>query len=256
MAGSGNEVHRMNNPRILWFIGATWLLPWPGLLAAGEPGIAGTPARRVRQPVALAVVDGGRTLLVANRRSGSISVVDAAGHRVVAEHDIGRGLSDLTALPDGRHLVALDQAADELMLIDHGDRSIRVVGRIGVGLDPARVVVLRGGSSAVVASTWPRRLTFVGLTPRAPEDRAPALSLIGSLDLPFCPREMAAFADGSRLVVADAFGGRIAVVNLQVRAIESIRSLPAHNIRGLAFTPDGRTRRATRARSPSTAAAS
>ena len=32
---------------------------------------------RMRQPVALAVTDGGKTLFVANRRSGSVSVVDA-----------------------------------------------------------------------------------------------------------------------------------------------------------------------------------
>ena len=68
-----------------------------------------------------------------------------------------------------------------------------------------------------------------------------SLSIAASIDLPFCPRELAAFADGSRLVVADAFGGRIAVVDLRRRAIESVRSLPAHNIRGLAPSPDGQT---------------
>ena len=92
-----------------------------------------------------------------------------------------------------------------------------------------------------MASTWPRRLTFVSLAPRAPEDSDPALSIAGGLDLPFCPREMAAFPGGSRLVVADAFGGRLAVVDLHRRAIESVRSLPAHNIRGMAFAPDGRS---------------
>ncbi len=41
--------------------------------------------------------------------------------------------------------------------------------------------------------------------------------------------------------MADAFGGKLAVVDTQGRTIESVRSLPAHNIRGLAFAPDGRT---------------
>jgi YVTN family beta-propeller protein len=102
-------------------------------------------------------------------------------------------------------------------------------------------VVLPGGESAVVASTWPRRLTFVGLTPRAPEAPGPSLSVIGGLELPFAPREMAVLPGGARLVVADAFGGRLGVVDLARRAIESVRSLPAHNIRGLAVSPDGRT---------------
>ena len=91
-----------------------------------------------------------------------------------------------------------------------------------------------------MASLWSRRLTFVGLTPHAPEDGHPGLSIAGSLELPFCPRELAVVPGSTKLVVADAFGGRLAVVDLRRRAIDSVRSLPAHNIRGLAFSPDGR----------------
>jgi YVTN family beta-propeller protein len=172
---------------------------------ADEPGPTPSPPRRLRQPVALAVVDGGRTLLAANRRSGSLSVIDTAARRVVAEHDIGRGLSDLAVLPDGRHLLAVDRVAGELILMDYRDRSPRVIGRTAVAPDPVRVVVPARGESAVVTSTWPRRLTFVGLLPRAPEDSGPSLSIAGSLELPFAPREMAVLPGGSRLVVADAF---------------------------------------------------
>ncbi len=220
---------------------AALLLNSPDRARAGEPGPAPSPRRRLRQPVALAVVDGGKTLLAANRRSGSLSVVNIAARRVVAEHDIGRGLADLAALPDGRHLLSVNRAVGELILIDDRDRSPRVIGRVAVAPDPVRVVVTAGGESAVVASTWPRRLTFIGLAPRAPEEPGPSLSIAGDLELPFAPREMAALPGGSRLVVADAFGGRLAVVELKRRTIESVRSLPAHNIRGLAVSPDGRT---------------
>jgi YVTN family beta-propeller protein len=220
---------------------AALLLAAPGWLPAGEPGPAQPPPRRVRRPVALAIVDAGKTLLAANARSGSLSVIDTATRRVVAEPDVGRGLADLAVLPDGRHLLAVDRESSELLLIDHRDRSPRVVGRITVAPDPVRVVVPAGGETAVVSSTWPRRLTFISLAPRTPEDASPALSLAGHLDLPFSPREMAAIPGGSRLVAADAFGGRLAVVDVHGRTIESIRSLPAHNIRGMAPSPDGRT---------------
>ena len=197
--------------------------------------------RRLRQPVALVCADGGKTVLVANRRSGSLSVIDTAARRVVAEHDVGRGLADLALLPDGRHLLAVDQAANELLLIDYRDRSIQVVDRIPVSPGPVRLVVSADGSLCVVASLWSRRLTFVALASGSPARNHPALSAAGMLDLPFCPRELAALGDGAKLVVADAFGGRLAVVDARRRAIESVRSLPAHNIRGLAFAPDGET---------------
>jgi YVTN family beta-propeller protein len=217
------------------------LLAPRGGISGDASGSAGPLARRVRQPVALACADGGRTILVANRRSGSLSVIDAASRRVVAEHDVGRGLADLAVLPDGRHLLAVDQAANELLLIDYRDRSIRVVDRIKVGPDPVRLVVSADGSCCVVASLWSRRLTFAMLAGGTPAGGHPALSIAGSLELPFCPLELASFGDGAKLLVADAFGGRLAVVDARRRAIESVRSLPAHNIRGLAFAPDGKT---------------
>ncbi|HEX3450461.1 MAG TPA: cytochrome c peroxidase [Isosphaeraceae bacterium] len=216
--------------------------------SAPREGIAGdTPvdtdplANRMRQPVALAIAEDGKSLFVANRRSGSLSVIDTTRRKVVAEHDFGRGLADVAILAGGRHLLAVDQEANELLLIDGRDRSIRVVDRIKVSPDPIRLVVLADGPSCVLASLWSRRLTFVSLERRDPVDIHPVLAITARLDLPFCPREMAVVADGSRLIVADAFGGRLAVVDFKQRTIESVRTLPAHNIRGLAVAPDGKT---------------
>jgi YVTN family beta-propeller protein len=235
----------MKTPPILPMIGmacltALWLTPSVSAVA-GEPGGSHSPPRRFRQPVALAIVDGGKTLLAANRRSGSLSVIDTASRQVVAELNAGRGLADLAVLPDGRHLLAVDRESSELILMACRDRSPRVVGRLAMAPDPVRLIVTSDGESAVVASTWSRRLTFVSLAPRAPEEAVPSLSIADGLDLPFAPRELAVLPDGWRLVVADAFGGRLALVDFRRRTIQSVRSLPAHNIRGLAVAPDGRT---------------
>jgi hypothetical protein len=43
----------------------------------------------------------------------------------------------------------------------------------------------------------------------------------------------------SKWVVADAFGGNVAVVDVARAEIESVRDLPAHNIRGLALSAGG-----------------
>jgi len=198
-------------------------------------------AQRTRHPIALAMIDSGKTLLVANHRSGSLSVIDAAARNVVAEYDVGRGLADLAVLPGDQYLLAADQASNEVLLIDVRDRKIRVADRINVSPNPVRIVVSADGSFGMVASLWSRRLTFVGLARQVSSDLHPALSIDGTLDLPFCPRELAVAADGSTLIVADAFGGRLAVVNTKRRSIDSVRSLPAHNIRGLAFAPDGQS---------------
>jgi len=212
-----------------------------GTAVRGDGGEVYSPVPRIRQPIALVPVAGGKTILVANGRSGSISVIDAVSRQVVAEHDVGRGLADLALLADGHRLAALDRVANELLLIDYQDPSIRVIKRVQVSSDPVRLAVAADGSFCAVASQWSRRLTFVELKRDDLAALPSRLTIAGGVDLPFCPRELAVFHDGSKVVVADAFGGRLAVIDSNRRAIDSVRALPAHNIRELAFAPDGKT---------------
>jgi YVTN family beta-propeller protein len=187
----------------------------------------------------------GAWLFAANGRSGSLSVIDARRARVIAEHEVGLGLADLATLGDGRHLLAVDRAAGQLVLLAHEGPSIEVVQRQEIGPDPVRVAPAPDGSSCAVASLWSRRLTFVEFRPpcgaSGGETRSMRLRLGRALDLPFCPRNLAWLPGGTRVVVADAFGGRLAVVEARGGSLEAVRSLPAHNIRGLAAARDGKT---------------
>jgi YVTN family beta-propeller protein len=206
--------------------------------ARGEgDGGATAAATRFRQPVALAFGRDGDSLFVANRRSGSVSVVDVRASRVAAEFDVGEGLADLVAVGGGDRLLAVDQAGCALLLLDAGGRSVGVASRLAVAGDPVRVRVLGDGSECVVASRWSRRLTFV----RLGSDGGPVLTAGRTVDLPFCPLEMAALPGGRELVVADAFGGKVALVDAREGTLRSVRTLPGHNIRGLAVSPDSKT---------------
>ena len=82
---------------------------------------------RFRQPVALALVEHGKRLLVANRRSGSISEIETQSGRVLAEHDLGQGLVDLVSLSEERHFLALDQPGNALLLLTRQGDSLRVL---------------------------------------------------------------------------------------------------------------------------------
>lgn len=194
---------------------------------------------RVRQPVALAVSQAGTWLYVANSRSGSLSVIETKAGRIVAEAEVGESLVDLAVLPDGERLLAVDRSGNGLLLLDVREGAVRNLGRLDVGPDPVKVVIAQDGRSCVVASLWSRRLEFVELSSREGAER-PGLVMTGELDLPFSPRDLAIGPENAKLIAADAFGGRLAVVDLSHKTLDSIRSVTAHNIRGLAVTPDGR----------------
>jgi YVTN family beta-propeller protein len=189
----------------------------------------GTP--RVRRPVAVVLAEKGRWLFTANQRSGSISVLDTSTGKVTAEYTVGRRLADLAISPDERHLFAVDEQANELILLDRQGPRVQVAHRIPVRGSPVSVQVAPNGKNCYVASLWSRWLTIV--------DLSQALPVAQSIDLPFSPRRQLLLREGTKLVVADAFGGQLAVVDMNRAQVESIRSIPGHNIRGLAVSADG-----------------
>jgi cytochrome c peroxidase len=190
---------------------------------------------RLRQPVALALADDDGRLFAANRRSGSISVLDLKEGRVTGEVDVGRTLADLAATADGRRLLAVDEEAGELLVLDRRGGELTVSQRLVVGHSPVSVQLAPGGARCFVASLWSRSLSVVDL--RAGEGQK--LRVVRTITLPFCPRKQLPLPDGTHVVVADSFGGRLAVVNVQSGQVESVRTLPGHNIRGLALSAAG-----------------
>jgi YVTN family beta-propeller protein len=210
-------------------------------VTAQEHAQRSAPAPRLktalRNPVALAQSDDGRWLYTANRRSGTISVIDATALKVVREVDVGRRLADLTSTPDGRYLLAADEAGDALIGLQRKGSELEPAYRQKVARAPVSVQVSGDGERAIVASVWSRQLTIVNLVPDGPGQASP--HVLEVVELPFAPRCQLMLPDHRKLVVADAFGGRLAVVDLNRDEVESVRVLPAHNIRGLARTPDG-----------------
>lgn len=188
--------------------------------------------RQLRRPIAIVATDDD-LLCVANRESGTISVVDVTRRRVVAETVVGKRLSDLVALPKSSFLLATDEASHQLVLLERRGRVLSVIDRLNVSYAPVTVVVIDKGRRIVVASLWSRRLTFVDL--KQTDKQPPKLVLAGKLDLPFAPRRQLPYSQGTRLLVADAFGGRLAIVDPQRSRLLATRSLVGHNIRGLAM---------------------
>src|SRR6186713_721287 len=93
---------------------------------ADESETAAVPSFRTqfRTPVALALIENESLLFTANRRSGTVSVIDTATNKLVAEQAVGGMLSDLAATPGGRFLVATDEARHQLVLLERTGRDV------------------------------------------------------------------------------------------------------------------------------------
>jgi YVTN family beta-propeller protein len=198
---------------------------------ANAPARGNRPAKTLfRRPAALVLADGGAWLFVANHRSGSIRVIDTSLLRTLAEAHVGRSLADLAISPADRSLLAVDEGANELIVLTRQGPLLSLAHRVPVALNPVSVQVTGDGSRCFVASLWARQVSEVNLRSVPP-------TVARTIALPFAPREQLLVSD-AKLAVADAFGGWLAVIDTGRGEVDSVRGLPAHNIRGLALSHD------------------
>jgi YVTN family beta-propeller protein len=185
-----------------------------------------------RRPIAIGLSKDGTRLFAANRDSGSISVVDLSAGETIAEIPIGKRLSDLAVSPDKSLLATIDKSESQLVILRDLPAGLCEVGRTPMSAAPISVRFGPEGNTCFVASLWSRRLTIVDLSDPA----QPSIS--ATVDLPFAPRAQNLLPDHRTLVVADSFGGELALIDVRSRRLIKTRSLAAHNIRALAVSAD------------------
>ncbi len=193
----------------------------------------------LRRPVALGFVDQGHRVVVANRDTGTISLVDAQRLRLLGEQEVGTRLEHLVVHPDGQHLLVVDGQQHQLIVLRYASGKLQPVAAVPVPAFPVQVALSQNGQTAFVSSLWSRRVSRWKL--RIGKDgRIQGLQAQGQLRLPFCPRALLPLECEDALLVADGFGGSVAVVELgKEMKLLQVRQLPAHNIRYLRLHPRG-----------------
>ena len=188
-----------------------------------------------RRPVGLALTADDTLLCVANRNSGTLSLVDPIKLVVLSEHAVGMSLSAIAALPDQRHVLVTDSAANELILLRVGKQGVDVIQCARVPRHP-QAVALSGSSRCFVTSLWGRSVSAFDLSTADKLRLSPA----GTTRLDFAPHKLLPLADHAKLLVAGSFEARVALLDAGTLRVDSVRSVPDHNLRGLALSPDGK----------------
>ena len=218
----------------LYCLATCWLaaVALVGCRPVSVPPVALKTETRLRHPVALEVVDQGRQLLVCNRRSGSLSLVDLGIGAVVSECDVADQLSDMAYTAQRNLIVVLDEQNSELRTLRKIGLEFQSLGRVSVPANPVSVTVLPDGKTAYVASLWAHQLTKIDLSqPEVPQ-------VVAKTDLPFAPRVQYLLPGRSELIVADAFEGGLGIIDSASGKLAATHDLNAHNLRGLALAPE------------------
>lgn len=172
------------------------------------------------------------SLYVANSRTGTVSCLDAETQQVTGEWKAAESLSGLLAWRDS--LLLLDDASHRLLRVQTNPAGVDILltDEISVAGYPVEIIRSADDSLVAVTSLWSRRLTVLT------ENSNGRLQVLHSAELPFSPR-CSLFLPESRIVVADAFGDRLLVMDSLSGRVLSERRIHGHNIRGLCQSADG-----------------
>lgn len=116
--------------------------------------------------------------------TGTISLVDTVTRVVVGEVELATQFSDLKPVPGKSQLLATDEYKHELLFLEVDGRNVEVKQRLSISPYPVSVAITADGARCVVASLWPRQLTFVNL-PTCEDGKA---RIVKVLDMPFAPK--------------------------------------------------------------------
>jgi YVTN family beta-propeller protein len=182
-----------------------------------------------RSPVELALLPGGRAL-TANHTSDSVSLIDLDAGKVLAEAPCGRKPVAVACTPDGRRAAVSNLWSGTVSFFEVGRDSLKPAGTVAVGPFPRGLAFAADGRLyAAVAA----RDEVVEVSPQGKvTHRWPA---------PREPRALALSADRAWLAAASSRSAQVRLWDTRTHKLAWERKIEdAFNLRGLAFSPDGK----------------
>ncbi|SIN78121.1 40-residue YVTN family beta-propeller repeat-containing protein [Singulisphaera sp. GP187] len=185
-----------------------------------------------RSPIALALSTDGTRILTANQTSGTVSLVDTAAGRVLAEVATGDKPAGVALAKDGRRGAVTHWYGYDLAVLEVGSEKLEVVGRVAVGPEPRGVVIGDDGKTAYVAVGVSNEVVRVDLDAR---------EVTGRLAVGREPRGLALSPDGTHLLVGNTRSQSLSLISLGSWTVERTFPIKGDNLRQVTFSGDGST---------------
>jgi YVTN family beta-propeller protein len=183
-----------------------------------------------RSPVDVVVLPGGQRALTANQTSDSVSLIDLAQGKVLAEQSCGRKPTAVACSRDGRRAAVSNLWSGTLTLLEVHDTVVRRVGNVPVGDMPRGLVFAPDGGSLYVALGGDQEVVQLDWTTH---------KLLRRWAAPSEPRRLALTRDGRFLAAASGRSAQVRCWDTQTgKQLWERTIVDAFNLHGLTFSPN------------------
>lgn len=189
-----------------------------------------------RQPVCMEWVDE-QLLVVGCRKTGELLTVDVERRRMVDGLVTGEAIDGLLYDRLQNLLVTWHRKDSQVRCWTRRDQQWISLATIDTPMDPRSVVWQKGANRLWVACGWSRQIACYAISR---SDTQLSAELVGLTDCDFSPGKLCLLEDSGRLLVADAFGGALGMLDTETRLWAGRHDFLGQAIARLQPTSDGR----------------
>ncbi len=183
------------------------------------------------EPTSIAIAPNGKTAYVANRFSGTVSVIDTAAHVVSATIPVPSTLEGIAISPDGQRVYVTSRAGqDAVVVVDTGTNTV-LNSLTGIGGAPKGVAVSPDGRLVFVTNEH----VFGTVTVI---DSATNM-VVSTIAVGDWPSAVALTPDGTRAYVTNGGGGTVSVIDTASYAVLGSPIAVGNHPNSIAITTDG-----------------
>jgi mono/diheme cytochrome c family protein len=178
-----------------------------------------------------------RLLVVGCRKTGELLTVDVERRRMVDGLVTGQGIDGLLYDRSQNLLVTWHRKDSQVRCWSRRDQRWISLATIDTPMDPRSVLWQKGTSRLWVACGWARQIACYAIT-RVGEQLSSELE--GLTDCQFNPGKLCLLEDSGRLLVADAFGGSLGMLDTKTQRWAGRHDFLGQAIAQMQPTSDGR----------------
>ena len=182
------------------------------------------------RPVAVAVSSDGILAYIGNQESPTIVEMNTSTHESRTIQGNWDGLADLSIHRESGRLVAVTRNPPEIIEFDVGGFTVGAEARFQLPGIPARIAHSLDGQYGCISMTWERAVCLIAYSEGNMQGAFPR----SLLEVGFQPKEVLSISD-RHFLVADAFGGQLAVIDAVTAKVIATHNILGHHIAGLAL---------------------